>query len=141
MKIKFLLPGLLALVVTGAPLLTSLAVSAQQSPPATMQKKPTMAERLNLTDQQKADIQKIRQETAKRIDEFLKKTGKKNQYLQARKTMKPVAALKSLNLSTKQQTELKGILDKAKERISKVLTPQQLETLKKSHGQGRPDAL
>ncbi len=140
MKIKFLLPGLLALVVAGAPLLTAPAVLAKQPASAAGQKKPTMAERLNLSADQKTKIQKIRQETQKQIEAVLNKE-QKEQYVKARKTMRPGAALKTLNLSKDQNTKLKGILASAKNQIAGVLTKEQKETLKQSRGQGRPEEL
>ena len=141
MKIKFLLPGLLALVVAGAPVLTANSVSAKQEPAGTMQKKPTMAERLKLTSEQKAKIQKIRQETQKQVEGVLNKE-QKDQYAKNRGAgMKPGKALQSLKLSKDQNTKLKGILDSAKKQIQSVLTTEQQETLKKSRGQGRPEEL
>jgi periplasmic protein CpxP/Spy len=144
MKIKFLLPGLLALVVASAPVLTVNSAAAKQTPPANApaatQKKPSMAERLNLSDDQKTKIKKIRQETQKQVEAVLNKQ-QKDQYVQARKTMKPGAALKSLNLDKDQQSKLRGILTDAKKQIEALLTKEQKDTLKQSRGQGRPEEL
>jgi Spy/CpxP family protein refolding chaperone len=144
MKIKFSfgLPGLLALVVAGSPLLTVYSVSAKEAAPATMQKKqPSMKERINLSADQAARIKKIRQDTQKAVEGILSKE-QKAKYAQARKSgMKPDKALASLGLSKDQKTKIKGILDGARQQISGVLTKKQQATLKESRGQGRPDEL
>ena len=140
MKIKFLLPGLLALVVVGAPLFAINAAVAKQDPAAASQKKPNMEQRLNLSADQKAKMQKIRQETQKQVEAVLNRE-QRDKYATARKTMKPGKALQSLNLSKDQRAKLKSILDGAKKQISGVLTKEQQDTLKKSRGQGRPEEL
>jgi periplasmic protein CpxP/Spy len=139
MKIKFLLPGVLALVVAGAPLLAVPSVAAEQNTLAVGQKRPTMAEKLNLSADQKAKIKKIRQDTQKQVEAVLNQQ-QKEQYRQARKTMKPGKALKSLNLGKDQQAKLKSILESARKQIAGVLTKEQQAMLKQRRGQ-RPEEI
>ncbi len=126
MKIKpiLLLPGAIALCLSLVPVVN---VSAQTQPSPTVQT-PKRESKLNLSADQKTQIEKIRQDTKADIEAYLKSQG-----IALPAGKKDREAMKSLNLSDAQKTRIKEIRQASKEKISKILTPEQRAQMQQRH--------
>ena len=126
---------ILAAVITVGLSATPMLVQAQDTttPPARGEFKERMAERLNLTQEQKNQLKQIRENTRSQIESVL--TEEQRQKLQAAKQAggqqaggrrgKHRDVWASLNLTQEQKDAIKKIRQSAKEQMKNVLTPQQ----------------
>jgi periplasmic protein CpxP/Spy len=89
-------------------------------------------ERLNLTQEQRTQIQAIKSETRSQIEGIL--TPEQREQAQAAWNNnggdKPKNALRNLNLSDEQRTQVRAIMRSSKEKMEAVLTPEQKEQLR-----------
>lgn len=128
-KLAFLLPGVIALIVAGAPMLAAHA----QTPSTVAPKAGQRLNRLNLTDAQKAQLKQIRESTKSKIRAVLT-TEQQTQFDAARQaTGKRGGIMKSLNLTSDQKAQIKDIMKASREQMKSVLTPEQQAQLQQMH--------
>lgn len=146
MKIKLMpiVAGAIALSVVATPLI----IKAQAQ--TTNQAQPARAhhhgkwDRLNLSDQQKAQLQQIQKDTHTQIEAVLTpeqleqlKTAKQNRQAnqtgQARQGRHSMMA--ALNLTDDQKAKIKAIKEAQKARMQAILTPAQQQQLQQMHEQ------
>jgi periplasmic protein CpxP/Spy len=125
-KLSFLLPGAVALMIAGAPM---LAVHAQN--PGQMRPRQEMRQKLNLTEQQKQQIQAIQKEVQDDIANTVLSAEQRSQYQAAiARGERPRQVMRSLNLSDQQKTEIRNRMRASKERIQRdVLTQAQRDQM------------
>ena len=135
MKLKFMpmLVGAIAIALAT----TELAVNAKAASPSRIllaqAQEPHGFQRLGLTQEQKAKIAQIRQNTRSQIEAVLTP-----QQLEQLKTAMQDSrqskrqAFSTLNLTQEQRTQMRQIRQSAKSQYEAVLTPQQLEQLQQS---------
>ncbi len=96
-------------------------------------------ERLNLTEEQRTQIQAIKRETRSQIEGIL--TPEQRQQAQTAWNNnggdKPKNGLRNLNLSDEQRTQVREIMRSSKEKMEAVLTPEQKEQLRQMKQDGR----
>jgi periplasmic protein CpxP/Spy len=96
-------------------------------------------ERLNLTQEQRTQIQAIKQETRSQIEGIL--TPEQRQQAQTAWNNnggdKPKNGLRNLNLSDEQRTQVREIMRSSKEKMEGVLTDEQKEQLRQMKQDGR----
>ena len=158
MKLKLmpLLAGAIALTLAAVPLATQI-VQAQSNPGTPSQSGPRMMKgmrgmnALNLTAEQKAQMQQIHQETKAQIEQVL--TAEQRQQLEAAKSQKQAARAErhaaraqgqarpegqtrerrgpfaNLNLSADQQTRIREIKQASRQQMEAVLTEEQRQKL------------
>lgn len=118
------------LSATASPSTAQTPPTAPESMPATGQfpGKPPMAN-INLTEEQKSQIEQINKDTRTQMENVL--TQEQKQQLQsAMKNRKdPRAALANLSLSDAQKTQLQEIMQSAQSQIEAILTEEQREQL------------
>ncbi len=90
--------------------------------------------KLNLTAEQKTQIEKIRAESRAKIAEVLTKE-QKDQLAAAKKQGNKRDAMRSLNLSDSQKTRMRAIEAETKQRINAILTPEQRQQMQQHHRQ------
>jgi Spy/CpxP family protein refolding chaperone len=128
-KLAFLLPGVIALVVAGAPMLAAHA----QTPSTVAPKAGQRLNRLNLTDAQKAQLKQIRETTKSQVRAVLT-TDQQAQLDAARQSGgKHRGVMKSLNLTSDQKAKIKAIMKASREQMQAVLTPAQQAQLQQMH--------
>jgi Spy/CpxP family protein refolding chaperone len=148
MKIKhvLLIPGVLLLSLSCLPVLPSFA-QTESAPAVQPQRK---GNRLNLTEQQKAEMQRIRQETQAEIENVLNEQ-QKAQFRQMKSEMGQQSenrpgkranfkqGMASLNLTQDQKNQIRAIRQKAQQRIQAILTEEQrtLMQQRRAQKQGR----
>ncbi len=115
----FLLPGLFALVLAATPVISSFTNAAIAAPTQTRDAG-TKANRLNLTDAQKAQMKQIRDTTRQKIDAVLTPEQR-----QLRDTARQNRQRPNLNLSADQKAQIKAIRDQARSQMDALLTPEQ----------------
>ena len=129
-KLLSLLVGMAAIAIVGAPKIAmaeSPVIVAQQSNPDTTN---SLAALLNLSDEQKARLQSIQQETAKKLGSVVT-PAQQQRYLTARKNGKSrQEAVAAMQLSADQQSQIGRILQSAQQQSFSVFTPEQIEKLK-----------
>ena len=143
MKIKTLslIAGVFAISLTAIPL-AAKANTTRQTPLQIAQTSPHhgrggLFSRLGLTDQQKADIKQIRQQTRSQRQNII--TSEQEQAfktaMQNHQGFK--AAIQAMNLSDQQKSDLKQLMQSNREQIKAVLTPEQQTQLEQLHQQWR----
>ena len=119
-----LLPGVLALALTAAPLLPVAA----QTMSAPSGQTPKHGSTLNLTAAQKAQLQQIRATTHSQINALLT-PAQQAKYASAKSERQENQVWASLNLTADQKTKIRAIRQSAKQQMDAVLTPAQRQHL------------
>lgn len=138
LKLIPLLAGAIALTVSTTVPVTAQAQPTQQRQPGQAQKGPYKG--IELTEQQKAQMQTIRQNTRTQIEGIL--TPEQRAQFQAAigSGQKRRSAYADMNLSEQQQSQIREIMQSAKTQTEAVLTPaqrQQLQTIREQKQQQR----
>lgn len=133
-KISILLPGTIALIMAATPVLAAHARPANQLAQAQKQER---ANKLNLTDAQKQAMKSIREATQNDIINNVLNETQRNQYQTAvQGGEKPWKAMRSLNLSQEQKTQIRDKMRAARERINQeVLTQAQRDQIQQMRQQ------
>ena len=135
LKLIPLLAGAIALsVTTSLPLTAQMQPSQQQLAPV----RDSKYKGIQLTEQQKAQMQAIREQTRSQIQAVL--TLEQRQQFQAAmgSGQKRRSAFADMNLSEQQKTQIREIMQSAKTQAEAVLTPaqrQQLQTIREQKQQ------
>ncbi len=129
MNIKsiLLLPGVLALTLAAVPFMPALA-QTQPSPNQSAPLKRGM-DRLNLTADQKTQMQQIHQATKSEISAYLQSQG-----ITIPEGQKPGQGMRSLNLSDAQKAQIKSIREKGKQQVQALLTTEQKAMMQERRG-------
>ncbi|HEY9634501.1 MAG TPA: Spy/CpxP family protein refolding chaperone [Coleofasciculaceae cyanobacterium] len=141
MKIKLMpmLRGGIALTVVATPLIVQAQANTFEKPLVEQaQAKPQgRFAPLNLTQTQKDDIKKVRQDVRERIKGIL--TPEQLEKLKAARKNKQGRreAIAAMNLSEKQKADLKTMKKSAKDQIQAILTPNQQRQLEETIQQRR----
>lgn len=122
-KSLLLLPGVLALALTAAPL-RPVAAQTMSAPTGQTQHSHT----LNLTAAQKAQLQQIRATTHSQINALLT-PAQQAKYASAKSERQERQVWSSLNLTADQKTKIRAIRQSAKQQSDAVLTPAQRQQL------------
>jgi LTXXQ motif family protein len=85
---------------------------------------------LNLSAQQQAQINQLRQTTRAQISTILSSQQIEQLAVALRKERKPMAAIASLNLPWRQRRQLTRILLDARQQAHNILTPEQVQQLR-----------
>lgn len=127
-KIIPFLAGVLALTVAAAP----LAVKADNQPNQSLQaqNKPQFAG-VELTQQQKDQMEQIRRDTRVQIEQLLTPQQREQFKTAMQNRQGGRAAFAAMNLSPEQQTKMRTILQSSKSRAEAVLTAQQRQQIQK----------
>ena len=143
MKIKTLslIAGVFAISLTAVPLAakanTTITTPLQIAQTSPNHGRGGLFARLGLTDQQKADIKQIRQQTSSQRQNII--TPEQEQAfktaIQNHQGFK--AAIQAMNLSDQQKSDLKQLMQSSREQIKAVLTPEQQTQLEQLHQQWR----
>ncbi|KJH70120.1 hypothetical protein [Aliterella atlantica] len=137
LKLIPLLAGAIALsAATSLPLTAQIQPSQQQLAPV----RDSKYKGIQLTEQQKAQMQSIREQTGSQIQAIL--TPEQRQQFQAAmgSGQKRRSAFADMNLSEQQKTQIREIMQSAKTQAEAVLTPaqrQQLQTIREQKRQQR----
>ena len=123
-KPLLLLPGVLALALTAAPLLPVVAQTMSAPTGQTQQH----SNRLNLTAAQKARLQQIQATTHRQINALLT-PAQQAKYASAKSERQERQVWSSLNLTAAQKTKIRAIRQSAKQQMDAVLTPAQRQQL------------
>lgn len=97
---------------------------------------PSVASNLNLTAGQEEQLQQIGRETQTQVEAILtpqQRNQLRRQMSQNQRSGNLQSALNSLNLTTKQRSQLARIQQAARQRIEAILTPEQLQQLRQAH--------
>lgn len=136
-KLSLILPGAVALLMVAAPFAVQARPSrllAQQTPQ--QQPKRERANRLNLTDTQKQQIQAIREQTRNAIVNEVLTPEQRNQYNATAQNGNKKGAFRNLNLTEAQRTEIRNRMQASRQRIEReVLTQQQRDQLQQRRNQ------
>jgi periplasmic protein CpxP/Spy len=125
LKISLCLAGLLAFGLSYLPMLPSVAQSVSKSG----ERAERLANKLNLTEDQKAQMKQIKESTRTRIEAIL--TAEQKAQLQTAKQQgqRKREAFKSINLTEAQKEQIRGIRQETQQQMEAVLTPEQRQTL------------
>lgn len=123
-KLSFLAP-LIALTLTAIPFVAQAQINSSEQIVAQRQKRGGWKNKLNLTDAQKAEMQKIKQSARTQMRDVL--TPEQLQKLEAAKAsgQKKRGVWRSLNLTDAQKAELKAIRENKKAQFKAILTDEQ----------------
>ncbi|WP_204368470.1 hypothetical protein [Neosynechococcus sphagnicola] len=88
---------------------------------------------LNLSSDQKAKMQQIRQRSLAQITALLNPSQQQQMQTAIQQGQKPHQALKSLNLTSDQKARVKQIRKETKQQIQALLTPEQLQQMQQQH--------
>lgn len=162
-KFALLLPGVVALGLSLAPLMPALAQSATTTPMSQQQHR-VRKNPLNLTDDQKAQIKKLHEETRAKIEGVLtadqkaqleawkqqrkaewqarKQAGQSQQPggqpgQQGQRGHRAQGWMKALNLTDDQKAQIRAIKQAERKQMESILTPDQLAQLKARQQQWR----
>ena len=129
-----ILAGIVALSLTAIPFAANANTQTSQSQIVAQatEAKPNrgkFAQELGLTDTQKADLNRIRQETRAAIEKVL--TPEQRTAWEAAKQNRQArrGGLKALNLTEDQRAEIKKIRENSKTRMEAVFTPEQKQKI------------
>jgi Spy/CpxP family protein refolding chaperone len=122
-KLSALIAGIAAIAITAAPTVVQAEPNNSRMNGA----------ELNLTTEQKAQLQQIGQETRSQMESVL--TPQQREQLKANASQAPrtgnrQAATAQLNLSDEQISKIQQIRKSSEERMQAVLTPEQLEKIR-----------
>jgi len=98
-------------------------------------------EQLNLTEQQRSQIEAIRQAKRQEMEAVLT-PEQRSQLEAARQSGNPRGAMRNLNLTEAQKTQLRQIRESGRQQMEAVLTPEQrqiLESARQNRQQNRPN--
>jgi Spy/CpxP family protein refolding chaperone len=129
-KVLFLIPGAIALMIAAAPVVTSLNHAAIAAP--TTRAEGRLANRLNLTEDQKARMQQIRQSTREQMETILTDSQKEELRLAKQQRRRP-----NLNLNDDQKARMQQIRQNAKAQMDTVLTDAQKQQLRQQKRERR----
>ena len=151
MKIKLMpmLAGVIAVSVAATPLIVKAQANSSTQPVPTQsnQRYQGKWDKLNLSDQQKAQLRQIHDETRTQMEavftpqqlEQLKAAGQNHQARQAGQARQARqgkdSIMAALNLTDAQKAKLKEIKDAKKARMQAVLTPEQQQQLQQMRQQ------
>lgn len=139
LKLIPLLAGAIALTVSTTVPLTAQAQPTQQRQPGQVQKG-SPYKGIELTEQQKAQMQTIRQNTRTQIEGILTPAQRAQFQAAIGSGQKRRSAYADMNLSEQQQSQIREIMQSAKTQTEAVLTPaqrQQLQTIREQKQQQR----
>jgi Spy/CpxP family protein refolding chaperone len=133
MKVKnlSLLVSATILALSFAPALPSMAQSSDpgQAAPTRVRK----ANKLNLTEQQKTEMKRIRETGKVNMERYLGSIGKLDQFKAGIAAgQKPREVMQSLNLTDAQKQELRNIMEQSRREAENVLTEEQKQQLRQS---------
>jgi protein CpxP len=134
MKALFFLPVTVALLLTAVPMIPSLNEAAFAGPGHTGGRGMKF-DQLNLTDAQKAEMQRIQASTRQQMDQILTSEQKEQLRVAKEQRQRP-----NLNLTEEQKTRMKEVQQSSKSQMEAVLTDtqkQQLEQLRQQWQQRR----
>jgi len=134
MKALFFLPATVALLLTAVPMIPSLNDAAFAGPGQTGGRGMKFNQ-LNLTDAQKAEMQRIHESTRQQMDTILTAEQKEQLRVAKEQRQRP-----NLNLTEEQRTRMKEVRQSSKTQMEAVLTDtqrQQLEQLRQQWQQRR----
>lgn len=133
-KVSILLPGAIALMMAVSPMLVAQARPTNQLAQAQKQER---ANRLNLTDAQKQAMRSIREATQNDIVNTVLTQEQRNQYQAAvQGGENPKRAMRSLNLSQEQRTQIREKKQAAQQRVNQeVLTQAQRDQIQQMRQQ------
>jgi periplasmic protein CpxP/Spy len=133
-KTFFLIPGAIALLLSAMPMLT---VHAQDANPVAPKLAQRLANKLNLTADQKAKIKTIRENKRAQIDAVLTADQRAQLESVRAEAKKAGRGLRSLNLNDDQKAKIKTIMQASRQEIESILTPAQLEQMRQNRPQNR----
>ncbi|MBE9129141.1 MULTISPECIES: Spy/CpxP family protein refolding chaperone [unclassified Coleofasciculus] len=123
------------------PLLASIAAIALTTAPMAVRAQPPFMEELNLTAEQKAQLEQIRESTDSQIEQIL--SPEQQQQFQTIRTerQRVRGAREALNLSDEQRDQMREIHQSAREQMQNVLTEEQRQQMREAmqsrRGEGR----
>lgn len=129
MKLKSIPVLVIALAVTAAPLAVK-AQPNQPNQPASQQPQNSLEfAGVELTEQQKQQLGKIRRNTRAQIEKILTPQQREQFKVVVQSRQGREAAFTAMKLSPEQQTQLRGILQAAQSQAQAVLTPKQRQQI------------
>lgn len=131
MKALFLLPGAIALMLAASPMIPSFTSPAVAGP-GYIGGRGMKFDQLNLTDAQKAQIEKIHQSTRQQMDAVFTPEQKEQMRVAKEQRQRP-----NLNLSEDQKAKIRTIRENAKTQMDAVLTAEQKQKLQELRQQRR----
>lgn len=139
MKLKLVpaLAGALALTVVAAPLAVQAEPKQSNQPAQPQVQTPTKPVGVELTQQQKSQMNEIRRDTRARIEKLLTPQQQEQFKAALQSRQGGQAAFAAMKLSPEQQTQLQGILQSAQSRAEAILTPEQRQQLQQNFQQQR----
>lgn len=133
MKRPLLLSGAVALVFLGAPVLPAFS----QSMPDAMPKMERLGKNLNLSAEQKAKMQQIRESSRSKIEAVLTPEQRAQWTTIQQQRQQRRQAMTDLNLTDDQKARIRAIRQEAKQEMETVLTNEQRQKLNERHQQMR----
>ncbi len=133
-KKLFLLPGAIALILAATP---GLPVFAQTTPPAPSPQMERWGAKLNLTEEQKAQLRQIKASTRAQIEAVLTEEQKTQLQTARQQGQKPGKNFSSLNLTDEQKSKIRAIRQEARRQMNAVLTTEQRQQLQQQREQKR----
>lgn len=135
-KLSLILPGAVAILMVAAPFAVQARPSGLLAQQTQQQPKRDRANRLNLTEAQKQQVQSIREQTRNAIVNEVLTAEQRNQYNAAVQSGNKKGAMRSLNLTEAQRTEIRNRMQASRQRIEReVLTQQQRDQLQQRRNQ------
>lgn len=138
-KLALLATGLITLSVAALSAWPVFSQSTNSPAPTNLPAKERMhrLDFLNLTEEQQATLDQIRQNERSQIDAVLT-DEQKAQLQSARENRRPPSPLDSLNLTTEQRSQVEAVRNSFKEQMDAVLTLEQRQQLQQSQAEGNP---
>lgn len=130
-----LLAGSLSLVLSVA--ITPL-VLAQTPPPMPPDRAGHGQDRLNLTEEQRTQLEQIRQETQAQMDSILTEEQKAQLETARANGEHPRQIFASLDLTEEQRSQIEELHRASREQMATILTPEQLEQMQRHHRDRSP---
>ena len=124
------LAGVLALTVAAAPLAVKADNQSNQPSSGQAQNKPRFAG-VELTQQQKDQMEQIRRDTRAQIEQILTPQQREQFKTAMQNRQGGRAAFAAMNLSPEQQTQMRTIMQSSKSRAEAVLTVEQRQQIQK----------
>ena len=126
--LSFLLPGAIAIVLIGAPMVAAQARSLNRLA-QNQQPKQERLNQLNLTEAQRTRMREIRESTQSQVQGVLTQEQRDRYQAAIQQGQNPRQAMRSLNLSEAQRTRIREIKQASKTQMQEVLTPEQRQQL------------
>ncbi|NDJ19252.1 Spy/CpxP family protein refolding chaperone [Myxacorys almedinensis] len=121
-KFAFLLPGVAAFVLAGAPM---LSVQAQAPSGGTPRTERRMGNKLNLSDTQKAQMKQIRESAKSQMRAVLTADQQARLDAAGQQKGKRGEVMQSLNLSDDQKARIRSIMQTSRQQMDALLTAEQ----------------